>query len=139
MAGSGSGELHHDVHFSIEESRDLIDRLGPKVGRILELRHELDAKGFDIVSMDFVEPDPDDEKVENVNDTLSRIRELLDEIHETGALFKDPRFELGMLDFPHLTEEGEEVYLCWMYGEDELDYYHPIKEGMAGREKLEEL
>ena len=133
------GEHRHDIHFRLEEANKLVKDLEPKVGDILELRHRLDAKGFDIATMSFVEEDRKEETVDDVEEILDEIQRLLEEIHETGALFKDPKFEKGMLDFPYITQDGREVYLCWMHGEDDISYYHPIKEGMKGRKKIEEL
>lgn len=118
----------------MEEARDLLPDLEPKVREILELRHDLDAKGYDVVTRRFVEPASEEDRQE-VEAVLERIEELVDEIHESGALYKDPRFELGTLDFPHIRD-GEEVYLCWMQGEDDIMYWHPVETGMRGRRPL---
>lgn len=126
--------MRHTQHFSLEEARDLLPDLEPKVREILELRHDLDAKGYDVVTRRFVEPASEEDRQE-VEAVLERIEELVDEIHESGALYKDPRFELGTLDFPHIRD-GEEVYLCWMQGEDDLMYWHPVETGMRGRRPL---
>jgi hypothetical protein len=42
---------------------------------------------------------------------------------------------LGLLDFPSLRE-GREVYLCWRYGEETVEYWHDTDAGYAGRQKL---
>ncbi|MDY6764305.1 MAG: DUF2203 domain-containing protein, partial [Halobacteria archaeon] len=125
--------MKHDYHFSLEEAQDLVEELEPKVREVLELRHDLDAKGFDIRTGEYAYGEPDREEKDDIIEKVERVQELLREIHETGALFKDPNFELGMLDFPHVTENGEEVYLCWMQGEEEIKYWHPIETGMRGR------
>lgn len=126
--------MQHETHFSLDEARALLPDLEPKVQELLELRHDLDAKGYDVVAGEFTRTPSEDEKRE-VEEFLKRIQELLDEIHSTGALYKDPRFELGTLDFPHIRD-GEEVYLCWMHGEDDVKYWHPVEEGMQGRQPL---
>lgn len=126
--------MHHETHFSLDEARALLPDLEPKVREILELRHDLDAKGYDVVKGKYVEPVSEEDRRE-VERILERIQELVDGIHESGALYKDPRFELGTLDFPHIRD-GEEVYLCWMQGEDDIKYWHPIEAGMRGRQSL---
>ena len=47
-----------------------------------------------------------------------------------GGLFKG--LELGLVDFPACVD-GEEVYLCWQYGEKEIAFYHKRDEGFADR------
>ena len=55
------------------------------------------------------------------------------EIQALGAVVKD--LELGLVDFPSLRD-GEEVFLCWRVGEDEIGFWHPVDEGFAGRRPL---
>jgi hypothetical protein len=45
----------------------------------------------------------------------------------------------GLIDFPHIRENGDEVYLCWKVGEDKIEYWHNIPDGFAGRRSIEEL
>lgn len=126
--------MQHNHHFSLEEARSLLTELEPEVQELLELRHDLDAKGYDLMGGEFINK-PTQEERKEVHRILARIQEILDEIHSTGALYKDPRFEIGTLDFPHIRD-GEEVYLCWMHGEEDIKYWHPTETGMNGREPL---
>ncbi len=32
--------------------------------------------------------------------------------------------------------DGEEVYLCWELGEDEIAFYHDLESGFGGRQPL---
>ena len=43
--------------------------------------------------------------------------------------------EPGLVDFPSLRE-GREVYLCWREGEDQIDFWHEVDAGFAGRQPL---
>jgi hypothetical protein len=45
------------------------------------------------------------------------------EVQELGAVVKDPR--VGWLDFRG-QHEGRYVWLCWLYGEQELSYFREI-------------
>jgi len=40
------------------------------------------------------------------------------------------------LDFSAL-KNGREVYLCWQYGEDDIQYWHEVEAGFAGRQPIE--
>ena len=55
------------------------------------------------------------------------------EIQESGAELKDIR--LGLVDFP-AERGGEQVYLCWQYGEPEVAFWHRLDAGFGGREPL---
>jgi hypothetical protein len=48
-------------------------------------------------------------------------------------LVKD--LDTGLVDFPAL-HKGEEVLLCWQFGEDEVTHWHGVDEGFAGRKPL---
>ena len=58
--------------------------------------------------------------------TVARIQEL-------GVLVKD--LDRGLIDFPALRGD-EEVLLCWQLGEDEVNYWHGLEDGFAGRRPL---
>lgn len=60
---------------------------------------------------------------------------LVEEIEQTGAIVKD--FNAGLVDFPH-EHEGRIVYLCWKLGEEDLEWWHEIDDGFAGRQPLGE-
>jgi hypothetical protein len=57
----------------------------------------------------------------------------LAQLQALGILLKD--IERGLIDFPH-RREGREVYLCWQYGEERIDYWHEIDAGYSGRQPL---
>ena len=58
----------------------------------------------------------------------------LAELEGLGVQLKD--FERGLVDFPSLRE-GRVVLLCWQLGEgDELEWWHDVDAGFAGRTPL---
>ena len=76
--------------------------------------------------------EPADAQAE-VETAASEVARCIDGIHELGVLVKD--VDRGLVDFPALRD-GEEVFLCWQLGEDEIAYWHGIDEGFAGRKEL---
>jgi hypothetical protein len=54
-------------------------------------------------------------------------------VHERGAIIKD--LDTGLVDFPARLE-GEEVLLCWQLGEEQVEHWHGLEEGFAGRKRL---
>ena len=52
-----------------------------------------------------------------------------------GVVIKD--IDAGLVDFIG-TRNGREVYLCWRYGEDDIDFWHELNAGFAGRRPIDE-
>jgi hypothetical protein len=69
------------------------------------------------------------------DDGARRLKQTIDDIHELGCVLKD--LDVGLLDFPTLYH-GQEVYMCWKVGEDEIEFWHGINEGFAGRKPIDE-
>jgi len=65
---------------------------------------------------------------------LTELTSRLAELEALGVQLKD--FERGLVDFPSLRE-GRVVLLCWQMGEgDELEWWHDVDAGFAGRTPL---
>lgn len=64
---------------------------------------------------------------------LSAFGEAIQSIGELGVEIKD--LDKGLCDFPHLRD-GRVVYLCWLLGEDSIEYWHDTDAGFAGRQPL---
>ena len=43
----------------------------------------------------------------------------------------------GLIDFPAILN-GKEVFLCWEQDEDDIEFWHELETGYAGRERLPE-
>ena len=52
---------------------------------------------------------------------------------ERGILLRDP--DAGLIDFP-AERDGEQVFLCWRLGEDDVAYYHGMHSWFSGRKPL---
>jgi len=65
---------------------------------------------------------------------FERLDALVHQILDTGVQVKD--INTGLLDFS-ATRNGREVYLCWMYGEYDIAFWHEVDEGFAGRQSIE--
>ncbi len=64
---------------------------------------------------------------------ISKFGRAVREVENLGIQIKD--YDAGLIDFP--CEYGERiVLLCWKIGEDEINYWHEIEAGFAGRHLL---
>jgi hypothetical protein len=59
--------------------------------------------------------------------------QLLGEFQKRQILLKD--LHRGLIDFPAVID-GREVFLCWEQGEDDIEFWHELDGGYAGRERL---
>ena len=65
---------------------------------------------------------------------LTELTSQMSELDTLGVQLKD--FERGLIDFPSLRD-GRVVLLCWQMGEgDELEWWHDVDAGFAGRTPL---
>jgi hypothetical protein len=81
------------------------------------------------------------ERIEHDAQSVAReIETFRRELMELGIQLKDPR--LGLIDFPSsrkLIELGDSeapILLCWRLGEGEVQFWHDIDAGFAGRQPL---
>ena len=84
--------------------------------------------------------DPYDEELVHVEEELTKDRERLHEyVQELRQLGVEPKSGVdGIVDFPMILE-GELVYLCWKYGEREIQHWHSLDGGFADRRPLTTL
>lgn len=61
----------------------------------------------------------------------AEIAALIAELQADGIVVRDP--ERGLIDFPALAPSGETYLLCWLEGEDAIDWWHWPDAGFAGR------
>jgi hypothetical protein len=66
------------------------------------------------------------------NDT--ELREILETLTDQGIIVRDP--ERGLIDFPAQTPDGRTYLLCWLDGEETIDWWHWEDTGFAGRTRL---
>jgi hypothetical protein len=64
---------------------------------------------------------------------MTAFTEAVQRIQSLGVQIKD--FRSGLVDFPH-ERDGRIVLLCWKMDEDEINWWHEIDAGFAGRQML---
>ncbi len=65
--------------------------------------------------------------------SMADFRGALEEFQRREILIKD--IDRGLLDFPAIIG-GREVFLCWEKDEDDIEFWHELDTGYAGRERL---
>lgn len=126
----------HSKHFSLEEARTQLTSIHAAASRMIELKRSLDLMGWDIYRHRYFGG-----RGPNGDGTFPKEMEALVEIvqglDKRGVVVKG--IDEGLIDFPHIRGNGEEVYLCWKIGEDDITNWHRLAEGYAGRKSIKEL
>jgi hypothetical protein len=69
----------------------------------------------------------------HLSEMTKALEQDLKQLQEWGIVLRDPT--IGLIDFFH-QREGETVFLCWKIGERQVEWWHPVQTGIAGRRKL---
>jgi hypothetical protein len=126
----------HNKHFTLSEAQDLLPEILKTLSEITILKKKLDERGFDIYRHQFfggIGPNGTGKYPAE----LEKLIRSLQILSESGIIIKN--MDNGLIDFPHLRENDEEVYLCFLLGEEKIEYWHRIKDGFAGRRRVEDL
>ena len=128
--------LLHGKHFSVEEARRELSDLIPRVEELVSLKKLLDSKGYDVYRHRyFGGMGPNGDRF--YPPELEKLVEIAKYLDSKGILIKS--LDEGLIDFPHIRSNKEEVYLCWKLGEDGINFWHGLNAGFAGRKPLEVL
>jgi hypothetical protein len=120
-------------HYTREEARALLPQIRQWLQQLDELRRELQTRERRVNSLMNAGNDTGGELVNGWVRTIVLTRELLSEFHCREILIKD--VERGLVDFPAIVG-GREVFLCWEKDEDDIEFWHDLDTGYAGRERL---
>jgi hypothetical protein len=126
----------HQKHFTLDEARKELTSVHALMSKLVELKTQLDSIGWDLMRHEYfggVGPNGDG----RFPPEMELLVEIMKGLEERGILVKG--IDQGLVDFPHIRDKGEEVYLCWKLGENDILSWHRLDEGVAGRKGLSEL
>ena len=128
--------MQYAKHFTLTEALTELPKVTPIVEEIVRLKAELDRKGYDVHRHQYFGGlGPNGQKVFplEMEQLVLHVREL----NERGIEIKD--LDKGLIDFPTIRENGEEVYLCYMLGERTILAWHPLEGGFPARQPIDKL
>jgi hypothetical protein len=116
-------------HFTVNEARRTLPLVRQIVRDILNNAYEIR-----MIAESLNGQIEDNAEIERLAD---QIGSFMKELEEIGCTYKDWNFQIGLVDFPSFIDE-EEVFLCWRSDEENIQFYHGINEGFAGRKQIPE-
>jgi|ERR1700722_3387326 hypothetical protein len=120
-------------HYTREEARALLPKVRQWLEELGELRIELEQNDRRLSGMMVSGQDVGGNLVNRSVKVLGGMKELLQRFEVREIMIKD--LQRGLIDFPALIG-GKEVFLCWEKDEADIEFWHDIDSGFAGREPL---
>ena len=125
--------MQHERHYSLEEANASLPAVAELLARLRAAREQLsDTEAREALS----EAGPTNgggEPGRVVSEAFLALRDGLVELRDREVVLRD--LERGLVDFPAMRD-GQEIYLCWEEGEEEIGYWHDLDAGYGGRQPL---
>ena len=126
-------ELRFDKHYTREEARALLPQIRQWLARLNQLRKDVEKFEQRLSQMSAQSADIGGETVNDWIRTLADMQQILVEFQRREIFIKD--LDRGLIDFPAIIG-GREVFLCWESDEEDIEFWHDLETGFAGRERL---
>ena len=120
-------------HYSREEARALLPKVREWLDKLSALHSEFEKNERRLASLQASGQDTGGNLVNTTVKLQSEIRRLFQEFQEREIFIKD--LERGLVDFPAMVG-GREVFLCWEKDEEDIEFWHDLDGGYAGRERI---
>ncbi len=122
-------------HYSREEARALLPQVQRWLKRLAKLTAQLLKQDRQIELLLKNRGDTGGPEVNAWVETMAGIRAVVSEFYRREVQIKD--LQRGLIDFPAIID-GKEVFLCWENGEEDVNFWHGLEAGYAGRQPLED-
>ncbi|MBX7080477.1 MAG: DUF2203 domain-containing protein [Nannocystaceae bacterium] len=135
-------------YLSLAHVNALIPDLAGRVNQLLQLNlhlrtmcRQLVAEGVRISPESLARGEPVEgesrarSRVAQARAVFETVRETIADIEKLGGELKD--VETGLVDFRSLIDGEREVLLCWRLGERQVQWWHELDAGFAGRQSID--
>jgi len=120
-------------HYTLSEARALLPLVKLWLKRIVQLCNELQKAEARVMKLRGHGDDVGGPAVNSWLRSQAELKDVMLEFLRREIQIKD--LSRGLLDFPSIVN-GKEVFLCWEEGEDDIEFWHELETGYAGRKKL---
>jgi hypothetical protein len=124
-----------DKHYTRDEARALLPQIRTWLKNLRRFRGELMKHDEELARRLKEHDDLGGPEVNAWVRALADVKEILLEFYQREIQIKD--LERGLIDFPAIMD-GKEVFLCWEQKESDIEFWHDLDSGYAGRERLSE-
>lgn len=122
-------------YFTLQQANQALKVIRPLMDEVQAIRRKILAKQPEAwPAIEKSAGNGGNRALSDMVEDFEKLDALIHQIQDIGAQIKD--INTGLLDFSAL-KDGREVYLCWQYGEDDIQFWHEIEAGFAGRQPIE--
>lgn len=125
--------LRFNKHYTVEQARALLPKIREWLASLEHLRARIGKLETRIASLLQQGHDTGGNSVNEWVRCLGDFKGILNEFHSREIQLKD--LERGLIDFPSLRGDRE-IFLCWEKDEEDIEHWHELDTGYAGREPL---
>jgi hypothetical protein len=122
-----------EKHYTRDEARALLPHIRQWLARIAQLQADLQKFEERLGGLMAPGADLGGELVNAWVRTLADLETVFLEFQRREIQVKD--MDRGLVDFPAIIG-GKEVFLCWEQDEEDIEFWHELDAGYAGRERL---
>ncbi len=120
-------------HYTLSEARALLPSIRQWLEQLASCQARLRALDQGVGLAAAAGCDSGGAAVNELARAMGEFKELLLQFHRRDIQIKD--VARGLIDFPSVRE-GREVFLCWEKDEEDIEFWHDLESGYAGRERL---
>jgi hypothetical protein len=120
-------------HYTRDEARALLPQIRIWLKHLVRLRNSLERSDGPLQELMAPGRDIGGPQVDKYVRTVVEAETVLREFIQREIEVKD--LDRGLIDFPAIIA-GKEVFLCWERDEPDIEFWHDLDAGYAGRERL---
>jgi hypothetical protein len=125
--------VNHERHYTLEQANAALPFVVERIERLRAARLQLDDEEARAALSDAAPTNGGGAPGRVVSEAFLELQRSLGELQAMEIVLRD--LERGLVDFPSMRD-GEEIYLCWEEGEEEIGYWHDHDSGYGGRRPL---
>jgi len=125
-----------NIYYTVEEAQSLLISIKPALTEMVDLKEKLNELGFDVYNHEYY-GGRGPNGTGRFPDEMDKLIKIIKYLSSLSVEVKN--IDTALIDFRHIRNNGEEVYLCYILGEEKIEYWHSLTEGFMGRKTLDEL
>jgi hypothetical protein len=125
--------MRHRRHYTLAQARGELAWLSAQLAAMRRARVRLADRGSRSALAEVAPGNGGGGAAKAVGDAFLALQAGTAALEEREIVLRD--LDRGLVDFPSIRD-GREVYLCWVDGEPDIEFWHELDAGFPGREPL---
>jgi len=125
--------VRHRRHYSLEEARAELPSLTARLAAMRRARARLGDAEARRALTELAPGNGGGGAAKALGDAFVELQAAAAALDAREIVVRD--LDRGLVDFPSIRDE-QEVYLCWVDGEPDIEFWHELDAGFRGRQPL---